>query len=1001
MMERLDSRYEIKERLGEGAMGVVFLAHDTRLNRPVAIKFLTDSNPHYQSRFQREAQVMSSFSHPNIAMVFDSGSTEEGRPFIVMELVNGSTLNKILDEPGLTLTEAVDITIAIGEALSEAHRHGIIHRDIKPSNVIVTERGHAKVLDFGLAKQLDEALAVGGSAQFTLTQSNVAVGTPLYFSPEQASSRPVDERSDLFSLGVLLYECITGRSPFAGSSAYDIGAQVIHFDPPQPSKINARIPPALDRITMKALAKKPTARYQSADEMIRELRDLRPRLSSNDPPTKRLLDGSVTSPGHGARSSALITLIEPLRKPTISIGSVLLGVLALAIVVGLGIHFLRSRPYKPNAAALAAYDQGMIEMRNGAFFQASKSFQKSVELDDRFALAHARLAEVYTELDYTDRAKDELISVSKYEPDRSIYPQQDLLYLNAVNATLSRDFRAAIDSYEQIVKLDPDKPEVYADLGRAYEKAEEIKKAIASYEKATSKSAQYATAFLRLGCLHGRASNIPAAESAFKTAEDLYQTQQNTEGRTEVFFQRGQLYNQLNRLPEARQQLQQALDLARISSNEYLRIRALIQLASVATTEGNVDQAQKYVTEAIDPAQARGMETLVANGLIELSSIYRLKGQYEEAEKHLTNALDYARRYKSRRAEAKALLSLAALIYERYADPDKMLPYAQQALSFYEQGNYRKEAAQALVLIARANTLRGNYAEALKALEELRKLAEKSGDASLIAQAHMEFGTCFVQQEQYAQALDHFKTNREINKSLSNVVSEGYALTNRGNAWWQVGRYDEARADFQEAAKIAQQPDKSYKGLLGWLSLTQSRMALSEENFSEAISKAQQTTELAGATNNNRAAEAKAVTGLAQVRSGSGAAGKVSCLDAFEIAKRLNNQELLCATQLALAEALVETRDGAKALQNALEARDRSSRLGKHDSEWRALVIAARAEQLLGDPGKASEYATAANTSLSLIEQQWGPQTYQSYQQRPDIRRYKNKLTEIHSTTLK
>lgn len=1001
MIERLVSRYEISERLGEGAMGVVFMAHDTRLNRPVAIKFLTDTNPHYQSRFQREAQVLSSFSHPNIAMVFDSGKTEEGRPFIVMELVRGSTLHQILEDPGLTLAEAIDITIAIGEALSEAHSHGIIHRDIKPSNVIVNERGHTKVLDFGLAKQLDESLAQAGAAQFSQTQSNVAVGTPLYFSPEQASSRPVDERSDLFSLGALLYECITGRSPFAGSSAFDIGAQVIHFDPIQPSKINARIPPALDRITMKALAKKPGARYQSADEMIRELRDVRARLSEEGLPTKRLYDGSLTSPGQGARASTLTSIIAPLRKPTISIGSVVLGVLAVAVVIGLAIYFLRSTPYKPLPAAQEAYNQGSVEMRNGAIFQASKSFERSVRLDDRFALAHARLAEIYTELDYTDRAKDELISVSKYEPDRSIYPEEDLLYLNAITATIGRDFHTAIASYEQIVKLDPNKPEVYADLGRAYEKAEDIKKAIESYEKATNRGPQYATAYLRLGYLYGREGNVPAAENAFERAEDLYQKQQNAEGRGEVFYQRGQLYNQRNRIPEARQQLLHAMEASRGSGNVYLRIRTLLQLASAATTEGEVDEAQQHVKEAIELAQANGMEGLVANGLIDLANIYLVGGACAEAEKNLDEALSYARKYKIRRGEARSLLVLASLSYDCYRDPDKILKYAGQAFPFFDQGNYRKETAQALVLIGRAHSLKGSFVEAAKAFEDSLRNAEQSGDDSMIALVHAELGIFLVQREQFPKALAHLKTNVETNKSFNSVVGIGFALTNRGNVLWQMGFYDEARADFEEAAAIAEKPEATFKGLLSWLSLTRARMHLSEQKFADSLRNAQKSGSLAGAPDNSRAAEAKAAAGLASVFSGQREAGKRACNEAFEIALRLKsqNKELLCITQLALAEAMIETGDGKGASQKALEARDLSRSLVKHDSEWRALTIAARGEQLLGNRTKAMEYATAADSVRASIEKEWDQVTYQSYLNRPDIKRYFTQLREILITT--
>ncbi len=187
-----------------------------------------------------------------------------------MELVKGKTLSKLLREGGITLAQAVEFTAAVAEALSEAHRERVVHRDIKPSNVIVTERGSVKVLDFGLVKQLFDERSRGSDSEaqtlFAMhTRSDVIVGTPLYLSPEQASGKPVDGRSDLFSLGALLYECITGQSAFSGSSVLEIGAQVIHVNPPPPSTINPAVPTDLDRIVMKALEKNIELRYQSAD----------------------------------------------------------------------------------------------------------------------------------------------------------------------------------------------------------------------------------------------------------------------------------------------------------------------------------------------------------------------------------------------------------------------------------------------------------------------------------------------------------------------------------------------------------------------------------------------------------------------------------------------------------------------------------------------------------------------------------------------------------------
>ncbi|MDQ1524887.1 MAG: serine/threonine protein kinase, bacterial, partial [Pyrinomonadaceae bacterium] len=233
MIGQTISHYRILDLIGEGGMGVVYEAEDTRLGRRVAIKIPSaapDSHNHH-ARFLREARSISALSHARIATLFDYGETPDGRPFIVMELVNGRELGDLMRAGELSIARAIEIIADVAEALSEAHRHGIIHRDIKPSNVIINERGEVKVLDFGLAKLINEDAELDQNA-VTLagvkTRSDVMLGTPLYLSPEQAKAAPVDGRSDLFSLGALLYESVTGRPAFSGATVVEIAAQVLH-----------------------------------------------------------------------------------------------------------------------------------------------------------------------------------------------------------------------------------------------------------------------------------------------------------------------------------------------------------------------------------------------------------------------------------------------------------------------------------------------------------------------------------------------------------------------------------------------------------------------------------------------------------------------------------------------------------------------------------------------------------------------------------------------------
>src|ERR1051325_3425128 len=433
MIGQVVSHYRILEPLGEGGMGTVYVAEDLHLGRRVAIKFptVTSDKHQFRARFLREARAVSSLSHPHIGAIFDYGETSDGNPFLVMELVEGTSLSDLMHRGQITITRGVELIEAIAAALGEAHAHGIVHRDVKPSNVMVNERGVVKVLDFGLAKQINEEPARSADPDArtllaTRTRSGAVVGTPLYLSPEQATSAPVDARSDLFALGALLYECITGRPAFAGASVLEIAAQVIHVTPPLPSTINGRVSKELDKITMKALAKKPAERYQSADEMLEDLRRVRLSLSADTQPTKRLtgVRSMKSSP------SALVALSETLRAPRISIFTVLIGVIAASLIIWGIVEFVRPRQHRPSAEAQRWYEAGTNALRDGAYYQASKALENAIAEDNNFPLAHARLAEAWMELDYVDRAKDELLRVSTLVPDRSRLPRTDHLYLD-------------------------------------------------------------------------------------------------------------------------------------------------------------------------------------------------------------------------------------------------------------------------------------------------------------------------------------------------------------------------------------------------------------------------------------------------------------------------------------------------------------------------------------------------------------------------------------------
>lgn len=925
------THYRIVSKLGEGGMGVVYEAEDLTLGRRVALKFCSSGRDDEKLRANllKEARAASSLSHPNIAHVYEFVENPGGDPFIAMELVSGANLQRILGERRLSIDETLKVATCVASALAEAHRHGVMHRDIKPGNIQITSTGDVKVLDFGIARTPAQAASGAGTKDVATMTLEGFSGTPLYMSPEQASGEMVDARSDLFSLGAVLYECLAGKAAFAGDSLTSILARLLTWEPPQPSRLNPQSPSNLDRVVLKLLAKDRRQRYASADELLADLRA----------PGRRLSRRGVVAALAGA---------------------------AVCAGVGVGVGWWNAKRHRdPAVAAIPWYREGVAALHNGSYHRAGKSLARAVEIDPSYAMAHAYLAEAWYELDYLERAKDELLKISA----RGSLPEVEALHLDAIRETVTGEFPAAVQKFQQVSALAPadERDGALLDLGRAQERNQDTKKAIATYSEAVRLDAQNAAAWLRLGALQARTGAREDSDRALERAENLFQAASNVEGVTECLYYRARFA----RTPaQAREVIGKALAATRVTGNDQQQIKLLLLSSNTYLDAGQTTEALEEANRAIAIARAGGIENLASRGLIDLGNALFVKGRTAEALRTMQEGLDIARRNREKRSEARALVNLGSIRIQT-GNAAEGWQDVQAALAYYRQGGFRNEAALALILLGRAASNKGDYDGARRAFEETLATMKPAGPSLPLALAQEGLASLEYLQDLWPQALGMYDEARRAFEAIGNTSGAATNALNVAVMRARLGQKDGATA-------VPQAVDAN--------SVSALQIILMQERFGEARAKAEALLRSADSSDLETRRGASLVLGLAMARSGAGARGLEACRKAFDLAHTAANPAAEAEALLGSAEAALAAGDRPAAAGYAGRARAFFESAKKPESLWRACVLLLRS----GPPDRA--VAAQAAAALGELKASWPAQDFRSYLDRPVIRRLHTEL---------
>jgi serine/threonine protein kinase/tetratricopeptide (TPR) repeat protein len=757
--------YQVRRRLGAGGMGEVYLAEDTRLGREVALKLLPvaeQRDAERRARFLMEARAASALRSSNIAAIYDIGE-HEGAIYLVMEYVEGEVLSERVKRGPVAVREAVEIALQVADALSEAHGRGIVHRDIKSANIIITPRGQAKVLDFGLAKFLpNDAVAVDAAPTFERTMAGLVLGTVSYMSPEQALGRPVDARSDLFSLGVVFYEMLTGRLPFEGQSFAEVIDAILNQPPPGAARFNYAVTPQIDAVLRKALEKDPQYRYQTARDLFIDLRNIRTALEEEErhrtSGISRPSDGSgrrapAATPAAPENSIAVMTFTNITREPGDDwIGSGIAETVSADLKTIHGVTVIgRERIFDAlrnlqSSDTQAFDDRFAIEIGRGlnARWIVAGGYQRfgpqiritarfvdigtgvvlrNVKIDGRlediFSLQDRIVFELTQDL-HLQLARSEIAHIEEAET-RSVeaYELFSRGVLTMRMATRDAPDRA-ISLFERALAIDPEYAEAWAGLGGAFQQKgaflnlpELVEKAVECERRALAIDPNLADAHTWLGASLLALGRVDEAIAALNQSISIDASQVRTWSTLARAYWIGK-----GDIEKGIESLEYAIELNPQFGYGHL------QLGFLYVERGDYAKAEAAATKAVDLQERyiSGEEGLLIVGAhTRLGYAYYRQGRYEEAIKEYQSELlfltasDHVLKERAL-IELHQKLGAAYLRLGRMSDAERHLRVAVR--NFDERVARGADDAQTKYYAAIAHALRGDIGRAVTFIEQ-------------------------------------------------------------------------------------------------------------------------------------------------------------------------------------------------------------------------------------------------------------------------------------------